>query len=228
MRYQALACDYDGTIAHDGHVDRETAAALNRVLMSGRKLILVTGRELPEILEIFPEIRMFHRVVAENGGLIYRPATEEQIPLGSPPPEGFVTELVRRGISTLSVGKSIVATREPWESVVLDVIRDLGLELQVIFNKGAVMVLPPGVNKASGLTAALAELDVSPHHVVGVGDAENDHAFLDLCGYSVAVANALPALKERANLVTAARNGQGVLELIERLLQDNLDTSARG
>ena len=60
----------------------------------------------------------------------------------------------------------------------LDTIRDLGLELQVIFNKGAVMVLPAGVNKASGLAAALADLGLSPHNVVGVGDAENDHAFL--------------------------------------------------
>jgi len=57
----------------------------------------------------------------------------------------------------------------------------LGLELQVVFNKGAVMVLPSGVSKATGLRAALAELDLSPRNVVGVGDAENDHAFLALC-----------------------------------------------
>ena len=62
----------------------------------------------------------------------------------------------------------------------LEAIRDLGLELQVIFNKGAVMVLPSGVNKATGLDAALDELGLSPHNVVGVGDAENDHAFLAL------------------------------------------------
>ena len=60
----------------------------------------------------------------------------------------------------------------------LEAIRDLGLELQIIFNKGAVMVLPAGVNKASGLAVALARLGLSPHNVVGVGDAENDHAFL--------------------------------------------------
>jgi HAD superfamily hydrolase (TIGR01484 family) len=86
------------------------------------------------------------------------------------------------------VGEVIVATFEPHEKTVLEVIRDLGLELQVIFNKGSVMVLPPGVNKASGLEAALREMGASPHNTVGVGDAENDHAFLRLCEVSVAVA----------------------------------------
>jgi hydroxymethylpyrimidine pyrophosphatase-like HAD family hydrolase len=127
----------------------------------------------------------------------------------------------------LELGLVIVATREPQESVVLEVIRQLGLELQVIFNKGAVMVLPPGVNKASGLNRALQELDLSSDRVVGVGDAENDHAFLDSCGLSVAVANALPALKEHADLVTSAANGAGVLELVDRLLNHRLPARKR-
>jgi hydroxymethylpyrimidine pyrophosphatase-like HAD family hydrolase len=113
----------------------------------------------------------------------------------------------------------IVATREPQQTVVLEVIHSLGLELQVIFNKGAVMVLPAGVTKASGLQAALQELNLAPEQVAAVGDAENDHALLNLCGFPAAVANAVPALKERAAWVTQAPNGNGVIELVERLLQ---------
>jgi hypothetical protein len=105
---------------------------------------------------------------------------------------------------------------------VLDVIRDLGLELQVIFNKGAVMVLPAGVNKATGLTAALRELKLSPRNVVGVGDAENDHSFLRLCEFSAAVANALPAVKDTADFVAARDHGAGVAELIRALVERDL------
>ena len=102
-------------------------------------------------------------------------------------------------------------------------IRELGLELQVIFNKGAVMVLPAGVNKATGLTAALEELNLSPHNAVGVGDAENDHAFLSLCECSAAVANALPPVKETADITTRAdHGGAGVVELIDQLIADDL------
>jgi hypothetical protein len=61
-------------------------------------------------------------------------------------------------------------------------------------------------------------LGLSPHNTVGVGDAENDHAFLDFCGYGVAVANALPMLKERADLVTQGARGAGVVELIDKLI----------
>jgi hypothetical protein len=111
---------------------------------------------------------------------------------------------------------------------VIDVIRELGLELQVVFNKGAVMVLPTGVNKATGLSVALSALDLSPHNVVAIGDAENDHALIGMCEAAVAVANALPALREQADLVTDASAGGGVAELVDALLADDLAALAGG
>ncbi|HUQ52802.1 MAG TPA: HAD family hydrolase, partial [Gammaproteobacteria bacterium] len=200
MRYHLLATDYDGTLATDGHVDAATLDALNGILATGRRLVLVTGRNLDELLAVHPSLEIFERVVAENGALLYRPATKERRKLAEPPPPAFIAALRQRGVAPLDVGEVIVATREPHEAVVLETIRDLGLELQVIFNKGAVMVLPTGVNKATGLTAALEELKISPHNVVGVGDAENDHSFLKLCERSAAVGGALPALRDTADL----------------------------
>jgi len=222
MHYLALATDYDGTLASDGRVDDETIAALDRLRDSGRRLILVTGRHLDDLLYVFPEINLCDWVVLENGALLYRPATREEKPLGAPPPEEFVKALQQRGVDPLAVGRVIVATWHPHENTVLDVIRDLGLEYQVIFNKGAVMVLPSGVNKASGLSAALKELGLSPHNTVAIGDAENDQALLDCCGCGVAVANALPMLKERADFVTKGDRGAGVVELINQLLASDL------
>ena len=222
MRYLALCCDYDGTLAHDGRVDAPTLEALEKLRKSGRRLLLVTGRELDDLQRVFPRLDLFERVVAENGALIYRPASREERLLGEPPPEPFVAALRKRGVGPISVGRSIVATWEPHEKAVLETIRDCGLELQVIFNKGAVMVLPAGVNKASGLQAALTEINLSLHNAVGVGDAENDHAFLHICECSVAVANALPSLKEKADIVTRGDHGAGVTELIEEMLADDL------
>ena len=226
MRYFCLTCDYDGTIAHDSLCAPSTVEALKRVSASGRKLVLATGRDLTELQQVFPELSLFDRVVAENGALLYRPATNDQKVLAEPPPARFVEELRRRGVSPLHVGRSIVATWHPFETIVLEVIREQGLELQVIFNKNAVMVLPSGVNKASGLKVAVEELGLSPHNTVGVGDAENDHIFLGMCECSVAVANALPSLKERADWVTSRANGAGVEELIEKLLADDLASLA--
>lgn len=222
MRYHVLACDYDGTLAHHGRVDTDTLAALQRVRDSGRKLVLVTGRQLDDLMAVFPEVGLFDTVVAENGALLYRPAARERKMLGEPPPERFVAALEARDVTPLSVGEVIVATWEPHETTVMEVIRELGIEWQVVFNKGAVMALPTGVNKATGLAAALAELDLSPHNAVAVGDAENDHAFLNLCECAVAVANALPMLKERADFVTRGSQGAGVVELIDMLVATDL------
>lgn len=221
MRYLALACDYDGTLATAGRVADSTIAALERLLASGRKLILVTGRELEDLLRVFPRCDLFEWVVAENGGLLYRPATQEQLPLHEPPPSKFIEVLRTRGVP-FSVGKVICATWVPHEGAVLEAIRECGLELQVIFNKGAVMILPAGHNKATGLAAALDKMTLSPHNVAGIGDAENDHAFLELCACAVAVANGLPMVKEKADFMTQGEAGQGVAELIGEIVANDL------
>lgn len=221
MYFLTLAADYDGTLAADGKVSERTIDALKRVRVSGRKLVMVTGRHLPDLSAVFPHLDLFDRVIVENGGLLYRPATHEEKPLSEPPNERFVSLLGERGVP-FALGRAVVATWKPHEEAVLKAIRDLGLDLQVIFNKGAVMVLPSGVNKGTGLEAALSELGISMHNVVGIGDAENDHAFLRLVECSVAVSNALPAVKERADVVTNLPRGEGVTELCQQLLSGDL------
>jgi HAD superfamily hydrolase (TIGR01484 family) len=220
MYFIALATDYDGTLATDGAVEPQTLDALRRFRETGRKSIMVTGRELPDLKRVFPDLPVFDRVVAENGALIYAPSTEEERMVAPAASEALVARLRGEAVP-LSVGRSIVATWKPHETSVLNAIRDLGLELQIIFNKNAVMVLPAGVNKASGLAAALADLGLSAHNVVGIGDAENDHAFLSTCGLAVAVENALPVLKREADIVTTGSRGQGVRELMERICAED-------
>jgi 3-deoxy-D-manno-octulosonate 8-phosphate phosphatase KdsC-like HAD superfamily phosphatase len=161
-------------------------------------------------------------VVAENGPVLYRPKSQQTRVLSPAPPAAFVDELRRRGVQPLTVGQVFVATEEPNERIVLDVIHGQGLDLQVILNKGAVMVLPASVNKATGLSAVLEELGLSPKVVVCIGDAENDEAFLAMCGCGVAVANALNSLKAHADYVTMGENGAGVREIIELLISEEL------
>ena len=221
MYFVALATDYDGTIAEDGVVAEATLEALRELKQSGRKLLLVTGRQLPDLKMVLPEIALFDLVVAENGGLLFDAKTGEETLLAPEPSQVFLDALRAREVP-LSAGRCIVATWEPHQHAVLEAIRELGLELQIIFNKGAVMLLPAGVSKASGLEAALALLELSPHNVAGIGDAENDHAFLRFCGCAVAVANALPMLKESADFVTEMPRGAGVAALARRMIVDDL------
>ncbi|ACP25714.1 putative phosphoglycolate phosphatase [Sinorhizobium fredii NGR234] len=219
MYFMALATDYDGTLAEDGMVRPETLDALKRLKQTGRKLLLVTGRELPDLKRVFPEIDLFDKVVVENGALLYSPDTGEETPIAPAPPREFVERLRQKGVDDISVGRSIVATWEPHQAAALEAINELGLELEIIFNKGAVMILPTGVNKATGLKAALKEMQLSFLNVVAVGDAENDHALLRMCGCGAAVANALPALKDTADFALEGARGEGVEELIVAMVE---------
>lgn len=228
MNVLNLSTDYDGTLAEDGVVAKSTVKALESLRHSGRSIILVTGRELAELLEIFERVDLFDWIVAENGALLYHPASRQKRLLTEPTPEYFVRELKRRGVSPISMGEAIVATWRPHEDTVLAVIRELGLQRQITFNKEAVMVLPVGVDKASGLKAALDEMNLSPKDVVGIGDAENDLAFLHMCQRSVAVSNALGSVKDQVDFTTQAPRGAGVVELINEILKDDLQSRTPG
>src|SRR5438270_5722651 len=222
VRYLALATDYDGTLAEQGTVRPETVAAVERLRKGGRRAILVTGRELRDLQTVFDRFDLFDLVVAENGALLYRPQTREEKCVAEPPPPALAERLRQRGATPLHTGRVIVATREPYEVAAVEVVRELGLEWQVIFNKGAVMLLPSGVNKQTGLKVALDELSLSPRNTVAVGDAENDHAMLAASECGVAVANALDSLKAHADLITGGARGAGVEELIDRMVEDDL------
>lgn len=226
MQYLAAAFDYDGTLARHGTVSSAVIAMLRKLKASGRRLIMVTGRHLEDLLRIFPESELFDLLVVENGALLYDPETREERALTEPANRDLIELMVKVPVEPLAVGRCIIATCEPYHTHTLEAIQTLGLELQVIFNKGAVMVLPSGVNKGTGLMHALDKLGLSPHNVVGAGDAENDHAFLSLCQMSVAPQNSLPSIKDRVDYITDKSHGEGIIELIEQLLKDEFKSFA--
>lgn len=221
MRYHILTTDYDGTLATDSKVSPHIVKSLMSVKATGRKLILVTGRELEDLQSVFPELELFDRVVAENGALLYTPSSKKLKLLAEKPPQELINRLQSKQIP-ISVGHVIVSTWEPHREAALEAVHFIGLEYQLIFNKGAVMILPPGINKASGLAEALKELGSSSHNTVVIGDAENDHAMLMTPEFSVAVANALPQIKAAVDWTTSKTCGDGVTELINLLINNDL------
>jgi hydroxymethylpyrimidine pyrophosphatase-like HAD family hydrolase len=222
MRYLALATDYDGTAASEGRLSDAALSAIERMRTSGRRVVLVTGRRVDDLLRVLQRSALFDLIVAENGAVIYDPQSREEVPLAAPLPALFAERLRERGVAPLEQGAVVVATRDPYGGVMLEVIRELGLEVHVIFNRGAVMALPAGINKATGLDVAVRRLGMSRHEVVGIGDAENDHSLLEYGECGVAVANAVDSLKEIAAFVTRGANGTGVAELIDELIENDL------
>lgn len=220
LSYRAIATDFDGTLATEGIVDASTIASLIRYREAGGKLILITGRILQQLLEIFSEIEIFDGIVAENGAVFYNPHQKTTQFLGKPFPEEFISTLAERNVQPVNPGQVLVATRQPHQETVQEIIDSMGIDASIILNKQEIMILPTGVNKATGLKLALAELGLDSDTVVGIGDAENDEHLLLSCGLAVAVANAVPELKAIAHRVTTASAGSGVQEIINWILSN--------
>jgi phosphoglycolate phosphatase (TIGR01487 family) len=217
-QFSLLVCDYDGTLATSGVVSLRTLEALQAVLASGRKLILATGRRLPELIEIFPQVALFAWVIAENGAVVYETAICRTEVLGEPPPDQFLRVLEEHGIQPLARGKAIVATGSNHAKALSDLIQGMDLAYEVILNKDSAMVLPRGVNKGSGLSWVLKKLGLSEQEVIVVGDGENDSDLFSVSGFRVAVANAVPELKSMADWVTPSAAGLGIEQLSNLLL----------
>lgn len=222
MTFDVLATDYDGTLASEGHVSEPTIDSLKRARNAGIRLVLVTGRTLDDLFDRFEAVPLFERVVAENGAVVYDPARNATLSLAPAPPVELLDALARDGVP-LATGCTIVATEEPFQFQLLQAIRELGLAWHVISNRAARTALPVEVTKATGLLRALTDSGAAADHTIGVGDAENDIAFLRVCGLAAAVANSLPCVKEVADVVTEKAAGAGVAQLIDRWLAGELN-----
>jgi HAD superfamily hydrolase (TIGR01484 family) len=214
----ALATDYDGTLAYHGAVSEATRSALERYRDAGKRLFLVTGRLLPEVERLFPQWELFDCIVAENGPVLFNTRTREKTILSNGRSDRLIAELRRRGVEEMTIGEVVVAVWREHEPAVIDAVREAGLDLQLIYNKDSVMMLPAGADKMAGLNVALAGFDLSPEQVIAVGDGENDEPLLSGCGCGIAVANAVSELKAKADFVTTGERGEGVVEVIKQAL----------
>lgn len=218
MHLNILALDLDGTLAHHGVVAEETWETLRQVKEAGLVLILVTGRRLSVIPEIGPFYELCEAVVAENGATIYFPRNDTTVtPFGRLAPE-VIHKLEELG-KEVEFGVAIAATWVPHDREVLTILSETGYAATVEYNKGAVMILPPGATKGSGLRHALDELGYSARNVIACGDAENDRSMFEQADLSVAVSNAIPAIKELADAVINHPNGTGSRQIMRQIME---------
>lgn len=212
--FRAVVLDFDGTLTTNSERPRlAVLESIRRARAAGYAVILVTGRILRELREVFADFdRHFDAVVAENGAVL---SIGEEISILADPVFSGLTDSLRQHRFHVRSGQVLLAGHADMATTALADIHRLGLDCQLIYNRNELMVLPAGITKATGLRQALLELEVSHHNSIAVGDAENDQAMLDCCELGVAVANAVDSLRLRADLVTSQPAGEGVRELLD-------------
>jgi hypothetical protein len=217
--FRAVAVDFDGTLT-DGGVPSEAAlAAIDQARNECLCIVLATGRILAELRDVFPAVdRYFDAVVAENGATASIDGSDRIL---SAPVERELDEaLIARSVP-FRRGQVLLATHVSCEKEIGEEVHRLGLDCQLVHNRGELMVLPPGITKGSGLSKVLGSLGISYHNANGIGDAENDHSLLNACELGVAVRNAVEGLKRHADLVLDQPDGEGVAALLRGILQED-------
>lgn len=146
MYLKILACDLDGTLAEHGEVAPATWDALREARKAGLTLMLVTGRRLDTFAADGPFAEVFEAIVAEDGAALYFTRNDSVVlPFGRLAPE------VWRRLDALNLplerGIAIASTWVPHDAAVAEVLRETGGSATLEYNKGAVMVLPPGATK---------------------------------------------------------------------------------
>ena len=211
---RAVAVDFDGTIAENDRADPNVLDTLASIRASGVRVVLATGRTLEDLAVLLPDgASRFDAIVAENGAVLAF-ADGRQRSIAPRVSVTLAEELEKRGVP-FRRGRVLLATDAVHAYSIVEAIGRLGLDEQILRNRGALMVLPARVSKGHGVDEAFADLGISHHSAVGIGDAENDHALLSTCEIGVAVGNAVDALKARADMVIETPNPPGLAEWLK-------------
>ncbi len=218
MYCRVLACDFDGTTAIDGHLAPEVAPVLAAARSDGMAVLLVTGRVMEDLERAGVDLAMFDAVVAENGAVVWLPGRDRTLVLGAPPAESFLGRLRSAGIA-FQAGRVVVGTWEQHATQALALVRETGADLQLVFNRGAVMLLPSGVNKAVGVQRALDELRRSARNMIAFGDAENDLPLFSAAEVGVAARGSVPSITAVADDRLTHPGPVGLAQYVVRLME---------
>ena len=211
--FKVVAIDFDGTLADkDGRIGAEVRQALGASRGSGTKVVIVTGRTWADLVGAVPDVAtMADAIVAENGAVLVLQGVER--PLAAPVDPDLAARLRSRGLS-VKAGRVLLACSADDAPVVLHEIQQIGIDCKMVRNRSSLMILPAGISKGTGLSAVLGHLRISRHNTVAVGDAENDLSLFATCELGIAVANAVPQVREHADVILREPNGPGIIELL--------------
>lgn len=84
---------------------------------------------------------------------------------------------------------------------------------------GMLEILPHNASKGAGVQILLDHFGISPENTAAIGDGENDFEMLEVAGLAIAMKNAKPGLKSRADYITRSNNDNGVGYVLDEIFK---------
>lgn len=237
-----IAIDMDGTLLNNKYeVSLYTQEVIKRAQKEGLHIVLSTGRPLALCYEYHLDLGLTTDIVTANGAQIWTSdkkllaeytfnseiaeelwhygntkdhymwmvATNEMFRNSSRPINFHKHEWIKLGFGKL--------TTEQKATVLEKVIKYPKIEI-TSSSTSNIEVNPESVNKANGLTTVCERLGISFDNVIAIGDNMNDKSMLEAAQIGVAMNNAIPEIKEIADVVTESNENDGVAKIIDYVL----------
>jgi phosphoglycolate phosphatase (TIGR01487 family) len=225
MSYKILATDIDGTITDErGRLHLQAAEWIRRLEEKGISVILVSGRTLPFLESLSLFLGTSGPLIAENGAVVKMGG--QTILFGDPglaktalallQSEGLQLDLDDDNCYRL-VDISIKMTADPEKIQALIIRKEL--PVAILVTNVMLHLVDKKVSKGNTLVKILADLKIAPSEAVVSGDSYNDLALFEIGAFNLAVGNAAPALKSKADKVATASYGEGFGELIQSIYE---------
>ena len=233
-KFRAFAVDIDGTLTENGGgaIHLGALAKLRHLEKLGYNVIYVTGRSSIEayVLAVFGGTTRI--AVGENGGAITIAPQEHKL-LASKQKCVAGYELLRKNIDGVEIKPVFPRMTEVVMQRTFDleqgqrILDENHLDLYLSDSKYAYHINEKGMDKGTGLKAALQLLKLDPTQAIAIGDSETDIPLFDECGYSIALGHAEEGVKARAKQVVRGREGSGLVEAIDLVALDFLGARTR-
>ncbi|SFK74296.1 Cof subfamily of IIB subfamily of haloacid dehalogenase superfamily/HAD-superfamily hydrolase, subfamily IIB [Paenibacillus sp. 1_12] len=151
-----------------------------------------------------------------NRGLTQEQAQLLGFPDGDPMPD----VCSREDMNQFLLSKMLLSNED---DIYTELSRDFGQRVKIMLTDGGrlIQIMNAGVSKAAALLPVLNRRGIHHDQVMVFGDDYNDLELFDMCGYPVAMGNAIEELKSRAKQLTATNDLDGVAIVLESLLLNN-------
>jgi HAD superfamily hydrolase (TIGR01484 family) len=176
--------------------------------------------------DLYDEIKLHNSALTisfEAGDTMFsdRGLTYDQTELlGFHPGAPMPVVVTREEMNRLQLAKMLFANEN---HIYAKLVEQFGGRVKIILTDGGglIQIMNASVSKAAALRNVIERRAITPDQVMVFGDDTNDLELFDMCGYPVAMGNAIDELKDKAWHVTETNNLDGVAIVLERLLLRN-------
>ncbi len=212
-----LAVDYHRTLAdeRDGgfNVDQQVVSSVLRFINSGGIFAVVTSGAVRHVKGLDALMgRLF--MALENGLIVITPSGSKVI--NTPADWWQLRSTIKSALTSMGVkfSEGEASLFINYDPSVINTLRTYGVRIEV--NRNMVSIMPNGIDKGYAINVLRKMLN--PGVVIAMGDAENDVPMLKAADIAIAVNNAIPEVKSIAHYVTRGNDGDGVVEVINKVL----------